>query len=467
MSLSNYFTHILPVDRITESAEDLAFYGADSSKQFVGRPAVILFPVTTVEVQAIVRCCIEKRIALVPSGGRTGYSGGATATMGEAIISMAKMNKIINVSVEDSTLSCEAGVTTEVVRQKANEHGLLYPVDFASKGSSHIGGNIATNAGGIRVIRYGNTRDWVLGLTVVSGGGEILHLNGSLHKNQTGYDLRHLFIGSEGTLGIITEATLKLTLPPKAAELFVAGLEQPARLLEVLSCLRKAGFTINVFEYFEANALSLVCDVCSLPKPFPKEYPAYALIEIEVSGAAEIERLNETLAETIESGVCGDMVQAQSSKQREQLMALRERISESINKRHVPHKNDISVPVAKIPAFLEDFRAEYLTKNAGLEAIVFGHIGDGNLHINILKPAQKSKEDFFDDCVQLDNDLFALVAQFSGSISAEHGVGLLKRDFLHYSRSQEEIGLMQQIKHAFDPHGILNPGKVFGLPTSN
>jgi hypothetical protein len=460
MSLAEQFSDILPPQAMSSVANDLVFYGCDASKQFKGRAGLVLLPETEEQVRQIMLRCAERRISLVPSGGRTGYSGGATAMHGEVVVSMSRMNKILEVQPQQGTLRCQAGATTESIRLKAAEHGLFYPLDFASKGSSQIGGNIATNAGGIRVIRYGNTREWVLGLRVVTGAGELLALNGALIKNQTGYDLRHLFIGSEGTLGIVTEATLKLTSPPKDGELFIVGLTQPARVLELLERLRKAGLAVNVFEYFELNALRLVKEVTGLPAPFAKEYPAYALIELELVGEQDKTQAAELFGSQLEAGLVGDIVQAQSVKQRQGIMGLRERISESINARHVPHKNDISLPIGNIPHFLAAFEREYLAKHPRLQAIVFGHIGDGNLHINLLKPAEISEADFFKQCQGLDTELFALVQRLDGSISAEHGVGLLKRDYLGFSRSAAEIELMRQIKRVFDPQSILNPGKI-------
>ncbi|MBN8551219.1 MAG: FAD-binding oxidoreductase [Deltaproteobacteria bacterium] len=418
-------------------------------------------PGTVEEIKKILAICNQNKIALVPSGGRTGYSGGATAEHGEVIISLARLHKIKSVDVSDRTMVCEPGVTTEAVRLEAAKHGLFYPVDFASKGSSHIAGNVATNAGGIRVIRYGNTRDWVLGLKVITAAGEELALNGALYKNATGYDLRNLFIGSEGTLGIITEVTLKLTSPPKDFTTALCGISDAAACLQLLRALRSAGCTVNVIEYFERNALELVVAHAGLLDPFRAAHAAYVLLEVETEFPAQRERFAELMLELVESKVLADAVVAESQKQQQNLMALRERISETIGRQHVPHKNDIAVPVSSLPQFLSAFRECLRANFPNFELIIFGHVGDGNLHVNILKPKGMDEKTFFAACDQVDTKTFEVVQKFNGTISAEHGVGLLKKPYLHFTRSAQEIELMKKIKRLFDPNGILNPGKIF------
>jgi len=455
-----YFSEILPQGQILTAAADLEFYGKDVCKQFSAHPSLVLTPSTPQQVADILKICSLHKIAVVPSGGRTGYSAGATATQGEVILSLTKMTRVLEVNAIDQTITVEAGVTTETVRQKAAEHGLYYGVDFTSKGSSHIGGNIATNAGGIRVIRYGNTRDWVLGLVVALPNGELLRCNGKLFKNQTGYDFKSLFIGSEGTLGVIVEATLKLCRPPRESRLCLCGAKDPSVALEVLTSLRKQ-FTVNVFEYFERSGLELVTAHSSLVDPFKEAHPCYLLIEIEAPHAEERQRFEELLSSFLETGVISDAVLSESSKHSQDLMSLRELIGEMANKHHVPHKNDISVPVPEIPAFLHDLRELFTKKYPQYPSIIFGHVGDGNLHVNVLKPESMEAGAFFKQCETIDQDLFTIVAAAQGSISAEHGVGLLKKPLLHLSRTPEEIDLMRAVKQVFDPAGILNPGKIF------
>ena len=460
-SLIEFFEKILSADRILSDADSLLTYGKDWLNDFAANPSLILLPETVAEVQAIVLCCNQAGIAIIPSGGRTGLSGGATACNGEVVVSLSRMNKILEVNRTERTLRCQAGVVTEKIQLRATEEGLYFPIDFASKGSSQIGGNIATNAGGIRVIRYGMLREWVLGLTVVTGKGEILNLNGSLVKNQSGLDLRQLLIGSEGILGIIVEATLALTNPPGEFLRVLCGLNQAGNLVKLLELTRDQFPVVNVFEFFDRKSLDKVVEHHKLPPPLSSNFSHYALIEVEGEPTNLQERVERFLTNAAEDGLIDDAVISQNLKQAHELLRYRELISETLSSMHVLHKNDISVPPSAIPAFIEEFTRTLQATYPNFEAVVFGHIGDGNLHISILKPDLLERTEFFSQCHEADQILFAVVKKYCGSISAEHGVGLLKRDFLHFTRSPEEIALMRGIKSVFDPNGILNPGKVF------
>ncbi len=374
---------------------------------------------------------------------------------------MERMRKILGVNRIDRTLSCEAGVVLEKIQLEAATHGLYFPVDFSTRGSSQIGGNLATNAGGIRVIRYGNIRDWVVGLTVVTGSGELVDLNGSLFKNNTGYDLRHLMVGSEGTLGIITGVTLRLTTPPKDVARVLCGLGSNDEVLPLLTFCRDNLRDLSAFEFMERRALQEVLHHRSLRDPLSQPYPAYVLVEVEINSSEASEDLSNVFGQAYERGLITDVVVSESVAQAQELMNLRDLISETLSSHYTLHKNDISVPVPSIPAFLHELHETINERYSSLRAVVFGHVGDGNLHVNILKTSEISDSDFWDSCREADHQIFALVQRYQGSVSAEHGVGLLKRDFLSYSRSQYQIELMRDIKRAFDPRGILNPGKIF------
>lgn len=454
------FTDILSAEQISSAPQDLAHYGRDWCKSFEPSPRCILLPARTEQVQAIIRRCAERRLALVPSGGRTGLSGGATATAGEVVLSMERMNKVLEVNPIDRTLRCEAGAVTQKVQEEAQRHNLFFPLEFTTKASSQIGGNIATNVGGIRVLRYGNIREWVLGLRAVTGSGELLNLNGSLFKNNTGYDLRNLLIASEGTLAVIVEATLRLTRPPEERRRVLAGIEDTDRILSILRRTRERFEATSAFEYFTAAALEKVLLHHKLQRPFPALPPHLLLIEIEC-GARDKDAIDEFFAGLLEEGVLSDAVIAQSEKQAGELLEMRERIGETLSSHYCPHKNDLSVPVPSIPAFMRELEALLAREYPGFEMIIFGHVGDGNLHVNTLKPEQLSRERFFELCHEADEKVFELVRSFGGSISAEHGIGLLKKPFLHHSRSAAEVELMRGIKRIFDPAGILNPGKIF------
>jgi FAD/FMN-containing dehydrogenase len=449
----------VPALRILEDSDSLLTYGRDWTRFAEPAPSLVLLPENTQQVVAIVKAAHQYRVPLVPSGGRTGLSGGAVAAHGEVVLSLEKMHRVIDFNPADRTLRCQAGMITAQIQAFAKEQGLFYPVDFASSGSSQIGGNIATNAGGIKVLKYGLTRNWISGLTVVTGTGELLELNHGLVKNATGYDLRHLLIGSEGTLGIIVEAQVQLTRAPFEPQALVLGVPDLASLMQVFERFSK-NLDLSAFEFFSEAALQKVLARSTLTRPFDSVCPFYVLLEIELLSAELQTQILEQFEACVEAGWVVDGVISQSQTQFANLWALRERISESIAE-DIPFKNDIAVKISDVPAFLARIDQIVAADYPDFETIWFGHIGDGNLHLNILKPARLTKAEFFEQCHQVSAKIFACVQDFHGSISAEHGVGLLKKAALGYSRSAVEIQLMQQIKQLFDPHGILNPGKIF------
>lgn len=450
--------HLVDESKLTTDPDDLATFGRDWTKQWEPRPLAIVFPKSTAQVAAIVKLANELAFGLVPSGGRTGLSGGAVAANGEVVVAFDYMNQIFGLNHAERTVHCEAGVITQQLQAFAEDHGLFYPVDFASAGSSQVGGNLSTNAGGIKVLRYGMTRDWVAGLTVVTGTGEVLRLNKGLVKNATGYDLRHLFVGAEGTLGFITEATMKLTRKPKDQTVMVLGVPELGALMQVLGAFQQV-LDLTAFEFLSDKALGHVLARGGLQKPFATPAPFYALLEIEVTSEHVLEEAHRVFEDCVGEGWVVDGTVSQTRAQAKALWRLREDISESIAK-HTPYKNDISVTVSKVPAFLQEIDAIVAEHYPTFEIIWFGHIGDGNLHLNILKPTDLPKEEFFAQCATVNQWVFEAVQRHDGSISAEHGVGLVKRDYLTYSRSPEEIALLREIKAAFDPNGVMNPGKM-------
>lgn len=450
---------VLEEGKLRTDSDSLENYGKDWTKLYTPTPTAIAFPKTTEQVQAIVKLANEMNFSLVPSGGRTGLSGGAVATNGEVVVSFDYMNQIVDFSASDRTVKCQAGVVTQQLQDFAEDNGLYYPVDFASAGSSQLGGNLSTNAGGIKVIKYGMSRDWVLGLTVVTGAGEILELNQDLLKNNTGYDLRHLFIGAEGTLGFITEATMKLTRQPDNLSVLVLGLNDITNTMDVLKAFQSK-IDLCAYEFFSHEAMGHVLAHGDVSKPFETDAPFYALLEYEASSEAVTDNAMALFESCVENGWVLDGVISQSETQAANLWRLREGISESIAPR-TPYKNDISVVVSKVPEFLTEIDAVVTEHYPDFEIIWFGHIGDGNLHLNILKPENLDKETFFSKCEQVNKWVFDIVQKHGGSVSAEHGVGLVKKDYLHYTRSAADVALMRGIKQVFDPNGVMNPGKVF------
>ena len=452
---------IVEKGKVRTDKESLDSHGKDWTKIYTPKPTAIVFPKSTEEVQAIVRLANDMSFALVPSGGRTGLSAGAVATNGEVVVSFDYMNAIMDFSASDQAVCCQAGVITEQLQRFAEEQGLYYPVDFASAGSSQLGGNLSTNAGGIKVIKYGMSRDWVLGLKVVTGSGEILDLNRDLLKNNTGYDLRHLFIGAEGTLGFITEATMKLTRQPNNLTVLVLGLNDIANTMDVLKSFQSS-LDLTAYEFFSEEAMQHVLQHHDVPRPFETPAPFYALLEFEATSEQVMDQAMTLFEECVEKGWVVDGVISQSETQAKNLWTLREAISESISVR-TPYKNDISVVVSRVPEFLNEINDVVSEHYPDFEIIWFGHIGDGNLHLNILKPTDLESEEFFSKCVNVNKWVFDIVEKYHGSISAEHGVGIVKKDYLQYTRSSEEISIMKGIKLVFDPKGIMNPGKIFDL----
>ncbi|TDF79897.1 FAD-binding oxidoreductase [Pseudomonas sp. H9] len=458
--LDELMTLVEPGKMLTDAAS-LEAYGKDWTKHFAPAPQAIVFPKNIEQVQAIVRWANQHKVALVPSGGRTGLSAAAVAANGEVVVSFDYMNQILAFDEFDRTVVCQPGVVTEQLQNFAEDKGLYYPVDFASAGSSQIGGNIGTNAGGIKVIRYGMTRNWVAGLKVVTGAGDLLELNKDLIKNATGYDLRQLFIGAEGTLGFVVEATMRLDRAPNNLTAMVLGTPDFDSIMPVLHAFRDK-LDLTAFEFFSDKALAKIMGRGDVPAPFDTPCPFYALLEFEASTEEVANAALATFEHCVEQGWVLDGVMSQSEQQLQNLWKLREYISETIS-HWTPYKNDISVTVSKVPAFLRDIDAIVAENYPDFEVVWYGHIGDGNLHLNILKPDDLSKDEFFAKCATVNKWVFEIVQKYNGSISAEHGVGMTKRDYLTYSRSPVEIQYMKAVKAVFDPNGIMNPGKIFAV----
>ena len=447
-----------PTLRLLTEPGDLEHYGRDWTRRWTPAPLAIALPAAADEVQVIVRWANRHQVAIVPSGGRTGLSGGAVAARGELVLSLERMNRVLGFDPVDRTLTVQPGISLQAVHDAAKEHGLIYPVDFAARGSCSIGGNIATNAGGIRVIRYGNTREWIAGLTAVSGAGEWLELNRGLIKNSSGYDFRHLLIGSEGTLGVVVEATLKLTDPPPPSQTMLLALPDMDALMQVFALFRSR-LSLQAFEFFTDIAQKHVL-AHGAQRAIEGEYPYYVVTEFDAVDEAASDAALAAFEHGMEQGWIVDGVIAQSEAQAAALWRLREGITESLAP-HKPYKNDISIRIGAVPAFLHDMQTLLTREYPTIEVVWFGHIGDGNLHINVLKPAELDDATFISQCEHVTKLLAATLQRHGGSISAEHGIGLVKKPYLGSTRGEAEIALMRAVRLAFDPKGILNPGKLF------
>lgn len=437
---------------------DLEHYGRDWTRRWTPEPLAIALPDSAEEVQAVVRWAAAEGVAVVPSGGRTGLSGGAVAAKGELVLSLERMNKVLGYDPIDGHLTVQAGAPLQAVQEAAQAQGMIYPVDFGSRGSCSIGGNIATNAGGIRVIRFGNTREWVAGLKLVTGTGELLDLGRGLVKNSSGYDLRHLAIGSEGTLGIVVEATLRLARPLPAAQTLLLALPSFEAVMQVFAAFRSR-LDLQAFEFLTDLGLKHVLAHGGV-NPFEAVHPYYVITEYDAADEAAQVAGMAAFEHCLEQGWVLDGVQAASEAQAAQLWRLREGITEALA-RWRPYKNDISVRIGALPGFLAKARALLDAAYPQFEVVWFGHIGDGNLHINVLQPEGVADAEFMAQCAKVTAVLAELLHEVGGSISAEHGIGLVKKDYLASTRSLEEIALMRGIRDVLDPAGILNPGKLF------
>lgn len=450
--------NIVGENRVKTDLDSLENWGKDHTKYFAPQPTAIVFPSSTEQVQAIIKLANYHGVAITPSGGRTGLSAGAVAHNGEIVISLDKMNQIMDFFPADRMVRIQAGVVTEQLQDYAQEQGMYYPVDFASAGSSQLGGNIATNAGGIKVIKYGMTRNWILGLTVVTGKGDILRLNKGMIKNATGYALHHLFIGGEGTLGIVTEAEIRLDRQPQDLQVLVLGVPDFESVMPIMHAFRKE-IDLTAFEFFNDLAMQKVLDHGLVQRPFETLCPFYVLLEFEAPYEPVIDKAIQIFEYCMEQGWVLDGVMSQSLEQAQNLWRLREDISESISV-FTPYKNDISVLITHVPDFIAEIDSIVANNYPDFETCWFGHIGDGNLHLNILKPENLSNEDFFAKCEIVNSYVFEVVNKFDGSISAEHGVGMTKKPYLEFSRSEQEIEYMKALKKVFDPNLIMNPGKL-------
>jgi FAD/FMN-containing dehydrogenase len=426
-----------------------------------GRSSLLLKPTTTEQVSALLAICHEAGTAVVPQGGNTGLAGGQIP-QGEIILSLKRMNRALAVDAHGMTMTVEAGMVLADVQRHADEAGLLFPLTLASEGSCTVGGNIATNAGGNHVLRYGMMRALVLGLEVVLADGRVLPMLKRLHKDNTGYDLRQLFIGSEGTLGVVTKAVLRLFPKPVQQVVAFVAVPSPQAALALLGRMQTAtGGLLSAFELVPRVAVELVTrHIPGARDPLAEPSPWYILMEVSGGPGADLSEMAQgALEAAIDQGLARDAVLAQNQVQARDLWRIREGISESQKREGASIKHDISVPVGRIPAFIAEATAFVISRFPGLRPVTFGHLGDGNLHFNFNAPVgdDASLLAHWDE-IQL--TVHDIVKDYEGSISAEHGIGSTKRDILSRYKCDEELDAMRQLKQAFDPRNILNPGKV-------
>jgi FAD/FMN-containing dehydrogenase len=458
-------TDLLGREGVLGPDDDIARYVSEPRGRFHGRPLAVARPHGTDQLARLVKFCSDKRLPMVTQGGHTGLVGGSSASVDETevIISLERLNRIRCIDPDDASMVAEAGCTLAAVREAAEDHAMLYPVSLASEGTATIGGTIATNAGGNLTIRYGNTRSQVLGLEVVLADGRVFSDLASLRKDNSGYDIKQLFIGSEGTLGIISAATLALSAQPaQSASALVATASLKAGI-ELLAQLRKhMGETLSACEFMPRLAMEFVLEFLdSARDPFDGPHPWYVLVQVDsaLEGDWLEARFLEVLEAALSQELASDVVVADNMTKADQLWRLRESISPAQRMGGISLKHDISVPVSSIPTFVEQASRELAEAVPGIRPCIFGHLGDGNLHFNLSQPATMQADDFRALEGRCNRIVFDLVRRFNGSIAAEHGIGQLRRQELADGQPLK-VELMRALKKSLDPQGLLNPGKV-------
>jgi len=446
---------------MTDTA-DIAPYVTEERDLFHGRSPLVLRPGSPAEVSAICKLASAHKIALVPQGGNTGLVGGQTPHQGEVVVSTRRMDKIREVDTASNTMTCEAGVVLQVAQQRAAEVDRLFPLSLGAEGSCTIGGNLSTNAGGTTALAYGVAREMALGVEVVLADGRILNLLSKLKKDNTGYDLRNLFIGAEGTLGIITAATLKLFPKPRAIETAYVGLASPAQALKLLSISQaEAAGTLTSFELLSKVAVDFsIRHGIDVRDPLAAKHPWYVLMELSSPRDDARGTLEAILEKAMAVGIVDDAVIAANLSQRQAFWKLRDEMSAAQKPEGGSIKHDISVPVAAVPDFIGQADAAVVKLIPGSRPVPFGHLGDGNIHYNVSQPVGGDTADFMSRWHEVNAIVFEIVLRMGGSISAEHGIGVLKRDELPDVKDKVAIELMRSLKAMLDPLGIMNPGKV-------
>ena len=455
---------------ITDRA-DAEPYLAERRGRFRGESSIVVRPRDTSEVQAVVRACLSEKTALVPQGGNTGLCGGAVANADQVIVSLERLKQVRDLDAANNTMTVEAGCVLADLQTRARDAHRFFPLSLAAEGSCQIGGNLATNAGGINVLRYGNARDQVLGLEAVMPNGELLSDLHGLRKNNTGYDLKQLLIGSEGTLGIITAATLKLyPHPDQSATALVALRDLRASIAFLEHAQSGSGGTLCSFELMPRIGLDFACrhvSGCSDPMAAPHEW--YVLLALQASGnAIDVEILLSRILETaFEAGEITDAAVASSEQQAQSLWKLREGVVEGQRFEGASIKHDISVPVSKVPEFIDRASATVNQRVPGIRPCPFGHVGDGNIHFNLSQPVEMDSQAFLGLWEEINHLVHDQVAELGGSFSAEHGVGISKIGEMHRYKDPTALGIMATIKHALDPDNLFNPGKVIPAPNAD
>lgn len=458
------FEVIVGKENVIVDAEKRFDYSHDETEDYSFLPDVVLKPASAEEISKIMKVCNEHVIPVTPRGGGTGLSGGALPIMKGVVISMERFNKILNIDELNLQATVEPGVITEVFQNAVKEKGLFYPPDPASRGSCFIGGNVSENSGGPKAVKYGVTRDYVLNLEVVLPTGDIIWTGANVLKNSTGYNLTQLMCGSEGTLGIITKIVFKLRGIPQKSVLLLMPFVTNEEACKAIAEIFRAGVSPSGLEFFERDAALKTIDYCEkiyaakVTTPFPENMDAYLLCELDGNDDEVLMRDAETVMNVVEQFKVGEILFADNTAQKEELWKIRKNISPAVNAYSLTKAEDVVVPRANLPQLIVGIKE--IGQRYGFNSVCYGHIGDGNLHINVMRE-QISEEDWNNKVNDGIGDIFKLTVSLGGTLSGEHGIGIAKKPYMPIAMGEANITVMRGIKKAFDPKGILNPGKIF------
>lgn len=452
---------ILGEEYVFINEETLHDYASDETEDFVFPPEVVLKPNTTEEISEILKLCNKENIPVTPRGAGTGLSGGALPVHGGVLLSVERMNRIIDIDERNLQVTVEPGVITQVLQDAVKEKNLFYPPDPASRGSCFIGGNIAENAGGPKAVKYGVVKDYVLNLEIVLPNGEIIRTGANVLKNSTGYNLTQLIVGSEGTLGIVTKIVLRLIPYPKQDLLILVPFHSAEKACEAVSAIFKAGITPSALEFMERDAIDWTLKFVNLTgfqKLVHRDIQAHLLIEVDGNHEEVLFKDCERISELLRQFDCGEILFADNAKQKEELWRLRRNVAVAVRSHSVYKEEDTVVPRAELPKLLKGVKE--IGKKYGFQSVCYGHAGDGNLHVNIIKG--NSSDDFWEnDLSKAIREIFQLTVSLGGTLSGEHGIGYVQKHYMDIAFNDTQLRLMKQIKNIFDPKGILNPGKMF------
>lgn len=455
------------VDKLSELYPTISFtakeildnYGHDETEDLRFPPHIVMKPEHVDEISGIMRFCNENKIPVTPAGARSGLSGGMLPIQGGVLISMEKFNKVLNIDENNHQVTTEPGVITEVLQNKVKEKGLFYPPDPASKGSCFIGGNVSENSGGPKAVKYGVTADYVLNLEVVLPNGEVIWTGANVLKNATGYNLTQLMVGSEGTLGVITKIVLKLIPHPTQDLLMLVPFMKAEEACEAVAAIFKEGITPSGMEFMERDAIQWTIDkIDNITLEVDEKHAAHLLIEVDGFDEEKLMQECEKISEVVSRFDIGEILFADSQAQKDKLWEIRRKVGEAVKAHSIYKEEDTVVPRFELPKLLSGVKA--IEKKYGFRSVCYGHAGDGNLHVNIIK-GELSDEQWNNELPKAIREIFQLTVDLGGTISGEHGIGYVQKSYMDIPFTEISLNLMRSIKKAFDPNGILNPGKIF------